>query len=108
MSRQAAERLGEPEGIMACDPSSVPTRGTHAVGVKRPWCDHRGKIDTCQVGVCMGYVSRHAQALLAFRLSLPAAWTRDAPRRLACHVPPAVRYHTRHEPCLAGNAGHVE
>ena len=66
-----AERLGEPEGIMAFAPSSVPTRGTHAVGVKRPWCGHRGKVDTCQVGVCMGYVSRHEHALLAFRLSLP-------------------------------------
>jgi hypothetical protein len=48
----------------------------------------------------MGYVSRHDHAWLDFRLSLPAAWARDAPRRQACHVPEAVRYHTRHEPCL--------
>ena len=32
---QVAERLGEPDGIIAFDPSSFPKRGTHAVGVKR-------------------------------------------------------------------------
>jgi len=68
---QVVERLGEPDGIIAFDPSSVPKRGTHSVGVKRQWCGHRGKVDTCQVGVYMGYVSRHDHALLDFRLSLP-------------------------------------
>ena len=32
---QVAERLGEPDGIIAFDPSSFPKRGTHSVGVKR-------------------------------------------------------------------------
>ena len=48
----------------------------------------------------MGYVSRHDHALLDFRLSLPQDWARDAQRRAECHVPPEVRYHTRHEQCL--------
>jgi SRSO17 transposase len=52
-----AARLGEPDGIIACDPSSFPKRGTHAVGVKRQGCGHRGKVDNCQGGVFMGYVS---------------------------------------------------
>jgi SRSO17 transposase len=59
---QVAKRLGEPEGIIAFDPSSFPKRGTHSVGVKRQWCSHRGKVDNCQVGVFMGYVSRHDHA----------------------------------------------
>src|SRR6516162_2074357 len=41
-----------------------------------------------------------AHALLDFRLSLPEDWARDEQRRQACHVPPEVRYHTRHEQCL--------
>ncbi len=97
---QVVERLGEPDGIIAFDPSSFPKRGTHSVGVKRQWCGHRGKVDNCQVGVFMGYVSRHDHALLDFRLSLPEDWARDEPRRQACHVPPEVRYHTRHDQCL--------
>jgi SRSO17 transposase len=97
---QVAQRLGEPDGIIAFDPSSFPKRGMHAVGVKRQWCGHRGKVDNCQVGVFMGYVSEHDHALLDFRLSLPEDWARDARRRQACHVPPEVRYHTRQERCL--------
>ncbi len=97
---QVVDRLGEPEGIIAFDPSSFPKRGTHSVGVKRQWCSHRGKVDNCQVGVFMGYVSRHDHALLDFRLSLPQEWARDAQRRAECHIPPEVRYHTRHEQCL--------
>ena len=72
----------------------------HSVGVKRQWCGHRGKVDNCQVGVYMGYVSRHGHALLDFRLSLPQEWARDAQRRQACHVPEEVQYHTRQEQCL--------
>jgi len=97
---QVVDRLGEPEGIIAFDPSSFPKRGTHSVGVKRQWCSHRGKVDNCQVGVFMGYVSRHEHALLDFRLSLPQDWAQDTQRRAACHVPPEVQYHTRHEQCL--------
>jgi DDE superfamily endonuclease len=97
---QVAERLGEPDGIIAFDPSSFPKRGTHSVGVKRQWCSHRGKVDNCQVGVFMGYVSHHDHALLDFRLSLPEEWARDEQRRQAGHVPPEVRYHTRHAQCL--------
>jgi SRSO17 transposase len=97
---QVAARLGEPDGIIAFDPSSFPKRGTHSVGVKRQWCGHRGKVDNCQVGVFMGYVSHHDHALLDFRLSLPEDWARDAQRRQACHVPLEVRYQTRQEQCL--------
>src|SRR5919206_82264 len=95
LAGQVAERLGEPDGIIAFDPSSFPKRGTHSVGVKRQWCGHRGKVDNCQVGVFMGYVAHHDHVLLDFRLSLPEEWARDEPRRQACHVPPEVRYHTR-------------
>src|SRR6516165_8626290 len=97
---EVVERLGEPDGIIAFDPSSFPKRGTHSVGVKRQWCGHRGKVDNCQVGVFMGYVSDDEHVLLDFRLYLPEAWTRDAQRRHACHVPPEVCYRTRQEQCL--------
>ena len=96
---EVVEQLGESDGIIAFDPSSFPKRGTHSVGVKRQWCGHRGKVDTCQVGVYMAYVTRRDHALLDFRLYLPEDWTRDLQRRQECHVPPEVQYHTRHEQC---------
>lgn len=97
---EVAQHLGDPNGIIAFDPSSLPKRGTHSVGVKRQWCGHRGKIDNCQVGVFMGYVSPQDHALLDFRLALPEEWARDEQRRQECHIPPEVRYQTRHEQCL--------
>jgi SRSO17 transposase len=97
---QVAKRLGEPNGIIAFDPSSFPKRGTHSVGAKRQWCGHRGKVDNCQVGVFMGYVSEHDHALLDFRLSLPQEWVRNEQQRQECHVPLEVHYQTRHEQCL--------
>src|SRR5262247_3591301 len=81
---QVADRLGEPDGIIAFDPSSCPKRGTHSVGVKRQWCGHRGKVDNCQVGVFMGYVCDNEHGLLDFRLSLPPEWVQDARRRQQC------------------------
>jgi SRSO17 transposase len=97
---QVADRWGDPDGIIAFDPSSFPKRGTHSVGVKRQWCGHRGKVDNCQVGVFMGYVSHHDHVLLDFRLSLPEEWARNEQRRQACHVPSEVRYQTRQAQCL--------
>jgi SRSO17 transposase len=92
---QVAKRLGAPEGIIACDPSRFPKRGTHAVGVKRQWCGHRGKVDHCQVGVFMGSISAQEHALLDCRLSLPADWAREKRRREEGHVPSEGQYHTR-------------
>jgi SRSO17 transposase len=97
---QVVDQLGEPDGIIAFDPSSFPKRGTHSVGVKRQWCGHRGKVDNCQVGVFMGYVSHHDHALLDLRLYLPEEWTRDEQRCQECHVAKEVRYQTWQEQCL--------
>ena len=97
---EVAQHLGQPDGVIAFDPSSLPKRGTHSVGVKRQWCGHRGKVDNCQVGVFMGYVGEDDHALLDFRLYLPKEWVRDERRRQECHVPTQVRYQTRQEQCL--------
>src|SRR4029434_6891140 len=97
---QVAERLGDSDGIITFDPSSFPKRGTHSLGVKRQWCGHRGKVDNCQVGVFMGYVSHHDHVLLDFRLSLPEEGAPDEQRHQACHVPLEIRYQTRQEQCL--------
>ena len=92
---------GASAGLRACAPRSFPTRATHAVGVKRPWCGHRGQGDPWPGGGCRGDVSRPAQAVLDCRRSLPADWARAAPRRQACHGPPEGRSHTRQAQCLA-------
>jgi SRSO17 transposase len=69
--RQVATEVGEADGVLVFDPSSFPKKGNESVGVQRQWCGRLGKLENCQVGVYMGYVSRHEHALVDFRLYLP-------------------------------------
>src|SRR5262249_48981168 len=79
------------------DARTRPSRGACLGGEELSGLPPRGKVATGQVGFFMGEGSRHAHALLDFRLSLPEEWVRDEPRRHACHVPPAIRDPTRHD-----------
>lgn len=95
--RQVGTELGEPDGILVFDPSAFPKKGTESVGVHRQWCGRLGKIDNCQVGLYLGYVSRHEHALVDCRLYLPRDWARRKKRRQKAGVPAAIRFRTRHE-----------
>jgi SRSO17 transposase len=68
--------------------------------VKRQWCGRLGKVENCQVGVFLGYVSDTEHALVDFRLYLPREWADDRKRRKRAGVPKEVRYRTRHELAL--------
>lgn len=98
---QVGAELGEADGVIVFDPSAHPKKGTESVGVQRQWCGRLGKIDNCQVGVYMGYVSRIEQALVDVRLYLPESWASDKKRRNKAGVPKEVRFQTRHELALA-------
>jgi SRSO17 transposase len=95
--RQVAAALGEADGVLVFDPSAFPKKGTESVGVQRQWCGRLGKVDNCQVGTYLGYVSRREHALVDVRLYLPQEWAHRQRRRQKAGVPPAVRFRTRHE-----------
>ncbi len=97
LAEQVGRSIGEPDGVVVFDPSGFAKKGTKSVGVARQWCGRQGKVDNCQVGVYLGYVSRSDHALVDFRLYLPDDWARDRDRRTAAGVPKAVGFRTRHE-----------
>jgi SRSO17 transposase len=97
---QVGREIGECDGVIAFDPSAFHKSGQHSVGTQRQWCGRLGKIDNCQVGVFMGYVSRQEHALVNMRLYLPRVWAKDRKRRKRCGVPPGIRYQTRHQLAL--------
>lgn len=98
---QVSRQLGEEDGVIVFDPSAFPKKGHHSVGVARQWCGRLGKVDNCQVGVFMGYVSRREHALVEMRLYLPQEWTQDHKRCRECGIPRAARRHrTRHQLAL--------
>ncbi len=94
---QVGTELGEADGVLVFDPSAFPKKGTESVGVQRQWCGRLGKLDNCQVGIYLGYVSRKEHALVDVRLFLPKQWANNKRRRRKAGVPAAVRFRTRHE-----------
>jgi SRSO17 transposase len=101
LARQVGAELGEPDGVLVFDPSAFPKKGAASVGVQRQWCGRLGKIDNCQVGVYLGYVSRREHALVDVRLYLPKEWARDRKRLREAGVPKGTGFRTRHELALA-------
>jgi SRSO17 transposase len=100
LARQVGTDLGEPDGVLVFDPSSFPKKGTKSVGVARQWCGRLGKVENCQVGIYMAYVSRKEHAIVNTRLYLPQEWTKARARRAEAGVPREVQFQTRHELAL--------
>lgn len=93
----AQETLGEPEGILVCDDTGFPKKGTESVGVARMYSGTLGKVDNCQIGVFAAYVSRKGRSVVDARIYLPQQWARDRARRKKVGVPQGVRFHTKPE-----------
>jgi len=105
--RQVGAELGEPDGVLVFDPSAFKKQGKDSVGVARQWCGRLGKIDNCQVGVYLAYVSRAEHALVDVRLYLNKEWAKDRRRRKKCGVPREIRFRTRHALALDMLAEHA-
>jgi len=94
--RQVSTAVGRADAVLVFDPSAFAKKGTQSVGVKRQWCGRLGKIENCQVGVYLGYVSTEEHALIDMRLYLPQEWARSKARRLKAGVPAEAKFRTRH------------
>jgi SRSO17 transposase len=91
LRRQVKTPVGQGDGVLVCDPSGFATSGCASVGVARQWCGRLGQVDNGQVAMDLGYVSRQGHTLVATRLSLPQAWTKDQARRDQAGVPHGSR-----------------
>jgi SRSO17 transposase len=100
LAQQVGQQLGQADGVLVFDPSAFRKCGNASVGVQRQWCGRLGKVENCQVGVYLGYVSREDHALVDVRLYLPESWAKDKKRRAQAGVPKEVRFRTRHELAL--------
>ena len=92
LRRHVAERRGDPDAVLVLDGSGFPKKGADSCGVARQWCGRLGKVDNCQVGVFLAYVTARGSAPLDRRLYLPRDWAADQVRRTKCHVPPSVEF----------------
>src|ERR671928_974256 len=89
------DHLGDPEAVLVLDETGFLKKGDKSAGVQRQYSGTAGRIENCQVGVFLGYASRHGQALIDRALYLPKGWTGDAARRAAAGIPDAVGFATK-------------
>jgi SRSO17 transposase len=77
------EQLGTPDGagaILVRDSSGFPKRGKKSAGVKKQHCGVSGRVENCQVGVFLSYVTTRGHALIDRDLYLPEDWLDDRER----------------------------
>ena len=74
------DRLGDPAGVVVADETGFLKKGTCSAGVQRQYSGTAGRIENCQLGVFLTYVSPRGRALIDRELSLPKSWTDDRQR----------------------------
>jgi len=99
LAQQVGKRFGSEHAAIILDPTSFVKQGKMSVGVARQWCGRLGKVDNCQVAVCMSLASDEGHALTNMRLYMPKEWTRS--RKIAAGVPQEhLKFRTRLELAL--------
>src|SRR5260221_685445 len=83
--------------ILVLDESGFPKRGRHSAGVANQYCGASGRVENCQVGVFLSYVTALGHALIDRELYLPEDWCSDLPRRQAAHIPDTLTFETKPE-----------
>jgi SRSO17 transposase len=91
----ASEHLGDADAVLVLDETGFVKKGTKSAGVQRQYSGTAGRIENSQVGVFLGYASRHGHALLDRALYLPKEWAEDAARRREARVPETVAFTTK-------------
>ena len=91
------EESAAPFPVLVLDESGFPKRGRHSAGVGPQYCGRTGRVENCQVGVFLSYVTALGHALIDRELYLPQDWCADALRRQAAHIPETVAFRTKPE-----------
>jgi SRSO17 transposase len=88
-------QLGDADAVLVLDETGFVKKGTKSVGVQRQYSGTAGRIENCQIGVFLGYASRHGHALIDRALYLPEVWSNDPARRRAAGVPADAAFATK-------------
>jgi SRSO17 transposase len=68
-----------PFPLLVIDESGFPKRGRHSASVGLQYCGLTGRVENCQVGVFLSYVTALGHALIDRELYLPEDWCSDRP-----------------------------
>ncbi len=86
-----------PFPVLVIDESGFPKRGTRSAGVQPQYCGASGRVENCQVGVFLSYVTAQGHGLIDRELYVPEEWCRDDARRRTAHIPESLTFRTKPE-----------
>jgi SRSO17 transposase len=92
LRQHVAQEVAEHDAVLVLDGSAFAKSGSDSCGVTRQWCGRLGKVENCQLGVFLSYVTASGYAPLDRQLYLPREWAEDPLRRQATHVPEEVTF----------------
>jgi SRSO17 transposase len=95
------EHLGDAAAVLVLDKTGFLKKGAKSAGVQRQYSGTAGRIENCQIGVFLGYASRHGRAVIDRALYLPQGWAADMARRAAAGVPETIGFATKPQLGLA-------
>jgi SRSO17 transposase len=89
------DKLGDPSGVVVADETGFLKKGTKSAGVQRQYSGTAGRIENCQLGVFLAYVSAKGRALFDRELYLPVSWTGDRERCAEAGIGAEVEFATK-------------
>ena len=89
------EHLADPTGVFVADETGFLKKGNRSAGVQRMYSGTAGRIENCQLGVFLTYVSACGRALIDRELYLPASWTGDRDRCRQAGIDEDVEFATK-------------
>ncbi|MGH3973029.1 MAG: IS701 family transposase [Pseudonocardiaceae bacterium] len=90
-------RLGDPSGVLVADETGFLKKGIKSAGVQRQYSGTAGRIENCQIGVFLTYISSRGRALIDRELYLPASWVADRDRGAEADIGEDVAFATKPE-----------
>lgn len=93
----AIEHLADPRAVLVADPTGFAKKGKKSAGVQRQYSGTLGRIDNCQIGTFLAYVTSTRERVLVDReLYIPQkAWFGDRPRCAEAGIPEELVFRTR-------------
>ena len=91
----AIEHLGDDQAVLVLDETGFLKMGVKSAGVQRQYSGTAGRIENCQIGVFLGYASRHGHTLIDRALYVPEGWCEDRARCAEACIPASVDFATK-------------
>jgi len=81
------EQFGDPRSLLVVGQAAFAKRGCHSAGVKKQFNEDSQRVENCQIGMFLGYVTLRGTILIDRELYVPEEWRHDDERRARAGIP---------------------